>query len=378
MIKSLQISNFKRFQEISLPLGRLTVLTGANGAGKTSVIHALLLIQRAAATPRPITVALNDSDGLQLGEGADVLNWAAPITEIGFGVTLEPGTSYEWRFAVPEERVLHLPLVAAPANPGPEPFVVQSRFFTYVSAERLGPRDALSASSVSQPDLGVGCYGQYVAQVLAVLSREIIPEGRRTPSPEEEEATLGDLLHQTEWWARRIIRPIELQAEWFANSMITRLRFKTPGLRGEWTRPPNMGFGVSYGLPVIVAGLLARTGGIFVVENPEAHLHPAGQSAMGSFLAQMAADGVQVIVETHSDHILNGIRHAVASPAHIITANDAQILFFLPEGDPHGAVKTLKVSESGAVSGWPQGFFDQFDIDLRAISELQRNRKRRT
>jgi predicted ATPase len=216
-----------------------------------------------------------------------------------------------------------------------------------------------------------------VAQVLAVLSREVIPEGRRTPSPEGE-TTLGDLLHQTEWWTRRIIRPIELQAEWFPNSMFTRLRFKTPGLRSEWSRPPNMGFGVSYGLPVIVAGLLAHAGGFLIVENPEAHLHPAGQSAMGSFLAQVAADGVQVIVETHSDHVLNGIRHAVASPNHPVAAKDTEILFFLPEGDPDGPLKILNISESGVVSGWPEGFFDQFDIDLRAISELQRNRKRRT
>ena len=157
--------------------------------------------------------------------------------------------------------------------------------------------------------------------------------------------------------------------------MVTRLRFKTPGVQGEWTRPPNMGFGVSYGLPVIVAGLLARSGGLLVVENPEAHLHPAGQSAIGRFLAQVAADGVQVVVETHSDHVLNGIRHAIANSTHPITSADTEILFFLPEGDPSGAFKHLKISDLGTVSGWPEGFFDQLDVDLRAISEIQRGKR---
>ena len=75
-------------------------------------------------------------------------------------------------------------------------------------------------------------------------------------------------------------------------------------------RPTNMGFGVSYALPVITAGLLAPAGSLLVVENPEAHLHPAGQSRVGRFLAHLAASGVQVVAETHSDHVLNGVRLA--------------------------------------------------------------------
>lgn len=60
-----------------------------------------------------------------------------------------------------------------------------------------------------------------------------------------------------------------------------------------------MGFGLSYALPIVVGGLVAAKDGLLIVENPEAHLHPQGQSNMGQFLAWLAGKGVQVIVETH-------------------------------------------------------------------------------
>ncbi|MEM9463331.1 MAG: DUF3696 domain-containing protein [Myxococcota bacterium] len=374
MIRNLHISNFKRFQDTHFDLGRLTVLTGANGSGKTSLIHSLLLLQRADNEPRPSTVALNDDDGLQLGEGADVLNWEAHTSEITFEYQTGSGDHSCWKFGIPDERTLHLPLVEAPGQ-ATEVLSDKNRRFTYVSADRLGPRDVLGASSVSTEDLGVGCHGQFVAQVLAVLGRHEVPEGRRTLSPNGD-IQLHDLLHQTEWWTRRIVRPIEIQAERFPNSMITRLRFKTPGIRGEWTRPPNMGYGVSYALPLIVAGLVAPPNGLLIVENPEAHLHPAGQSEIGRFLGRIAATGVQVIAETHSDHVLNGIRHAAADFAHPLDSEDTEIIFFLPEGDSRGIFLNLKISRSGSLDGWPRGFFDQIDQDLRALADLQRRQGR--
>jgi len=375
VIRTLKISGFKRFKEESLPLGQLTVLTGANGTGKTSLVHSLLLIRRAARQPKPETVALNDEEGLQLGEGADVLNWQAKESELRFECEMESGENPCWRFGVPDERSLHLPLVESPPM-APQSFADGGRRFAYVGAERLGPRDALSASSASIADLDVGYCGQHVAQVLAVLDRKVIPPGRHTDSGGE--TTLADLAHQTEYWTCRIVRPLEIRAEWFPNSMVTRLRFKTPGIRSDWTRPPNMGFGVSYALPVIVAGLVAAVGGLLVVENPEAHLHPAGQSEMGRFLGQVAADGVQVVVETHSDHVLNGIRHAVANPRHPLQSKDTKINYFLAEAEEHarGVFLTLDISSSGAVSGWPVGFFDQSDRDLRALAELQLKSRR--
>lgn len=90
------------------------------------------------------------------------------------------------------------------------------------------------------------------------------------------------------------------------------VRYSTSNSLGEEsTNALNMGFGVSYSLPIIVALLSAREGDILVLENPEAHLHPRGQRKIGELVALAAANGVQIFMETHSDHVLNGIRLSV-------------------------------------------------------------------
>jgi predicted ATPase len=127
-----------------------------------------------------------------------------------------------------------------------------------------------------------------------------------------------------------------------------------------------MGFGVSTALPILVAGLVAERNGLLVIENPEIHLHPAGQSAIGEFLAKVAADGVQVLVETHSDHVINGMRRAVAESE--LPARDAVLHYF------DDAVTEIAVDERGKLSTWPAGFFDQIDRDLGAIALRQRRR----
>ena len=103
-----------------------------------------------------------------------------------------------------------------------------------------------------------------------------------------------------------------------------------------------------------------------MIENPEVHLHPAGQTAMGVFLSEVAAAGVQVVIETHSDHVLNGIRRAVKS--RMLASGDVALHFFQPrlEGETQEGpqVQSPVVDANGNIDSWPDGFFDQFDRDM--------------
>ena len=137
---------------------------------------------------------------------------------------------------------------------------------------------------------------------------------------------------------------------------------------GNPFRPTNVGFGLSFLLPVLVAVLSAKPGAMLILENPEAHLHPRGQGEIGKLLALAAGNGVQVIVETHSDHILNGVRLAVKNK--LIKPEQVKLLFF------HGEViddqfkhyiLNPRVDENGRIDLWPDGFFDEWD---RQLSEL--------
>jgi len=134
----------------------------------------------------------------------------------------------------------------------------------------------------------------------------------------------------------------------------------------EFHRPVHTGFGITQVLPIVTAALSAAKYDLLLVENPEVHLHPAGQAMMGEFLAEVASASVQVIIETHSDHVLNGIRRAVKKKS--LAPEDAALHFFRPRQD----VERLGVTQAesptldadGNIDSWPDGFFDQFDKDM--------------
>ena len=105
---------------------------------------------------------------------------------------------------------------------------------------------------------------------------------------------------------------------------------------------------------------------LLLMENPEAHLHPQGQASLGELIAQCVSDGVQIIVETHSDHLLNGLRLAVKNK-HI--RSDKVVLHLFSRATETGEVfvQSPAVLENGRVSNWPDGFFDQWDKDIEAL-----------
>lgn len=370
MIRLLTIAGFKRFTESALELGSLTVLTGTNGAGKTSVIHALLLA-REASLPGAKAVQLNGPYGLELGTAGDVLNidTALDHSEVVITVGFDQSDSVRFVLDASRQELLYLPLKHRP-GPIPGALAGSNRAFTYLCAERLGPRDVLRASALPSDDLGVGVQGEYCAQMLAIQGLEAkVPLVRRHPARIDE--VDGFLKYQVEAWLSEIVRPVELDTIWFPNTSVTSLRFRSPG--GEWVRAPNMGFGVSYALPIILAGLSAPSDEptLLIVENPEAHLHPAGQSRIGGFLARLAAAGVQVLLETHSDHVLNGIRRAIGEQE-LLEAGSAITHFFDMESEVRPTITELRFTKTGGMSEWPRRFFDQYQIDVAALTRARR------
>jgi predicted ATPase len=368
VITRLRVSNFKRFLDLSLPLRPLTVLTGMNGSGKSTLIQALLLARQAAHLQDAQVVALNGYLGLSLGEATDVQHAEADEkAEVVVRLEADDEPPAEYRFAAPrEDRSLNL-RVGEPRPAALDVLRGHGAAFTYLCAERLGPRDQLDVTAEDVADLGVGEQGQYTGQMLALHeNEEVRPELRHPHTEGPEGHGVTTLRAQVEDWASDIIRPIRVIAQWPTGISASVIRYQDPDSLLDGIRPPNMGFGVSYALPIIVAGLLAPRGGLFVVENPEAHLHPAGQSRMGRFLGRLAGSGVQVIIETHSDHVLNGIRLAAVADGRVATS---AVLFHFFDGT---APIQIEMTDSGGLTQWPDGFFDQLENDLGGLARAQR------
>lgn len=347
----------------------LTVLTGLNGSGKTSLLQSVLLAVEATRT-KSNSLRLNGPFGLELGTAEDVLNWesSSPI-EISFHEKgLDPAT---WKLGVPSEDVLYLDIVSRPDHP-PKPFSDIPRAFTYLSAERLGPRGFTATSPVPEAELEVGVNGEYCAHVLSVLGNLSIGFDDRS-HPLHKSSSPRLLKYEVEQWLSEMARPIEVTGVRASNATVAELRFRSPG--STWVRSTNMGFGITYALPIVLAGLIAETGGMLLVENPEAHLHPAGQSRMGVFLAWLAGRGVQTVIETHSDHVINGIRRAIAEH-HYLDPTSAFLHWF--GGEPKNAGNPisdrLSIGETGNVSDWPVGFFDQYQFDVSSLGRIRRGK----
>lgn len=362
MITDVRIKGFKRFVDHIFDMRSLTILAGINGAGKTSVIHSLLLSAEASRRNDGV-VELNGPYGIELGEFSDVLNhetindFSLIIGNDHGGARLEDA----WVFG--EGDTALYAKVDLPKSQSV--FMNEPRSFQYLQAERLGPRVTQGSAALPSRMLEVGCTGQFTAQVLDTLGGKL--------SVEEERRFISDdsipplLKSQTEAWLSLITRPVQIDTETFPGTSVTAIKFRTADI---WLKPTNMGFGVTYALPVILAGLTAMKGGILVVENPEAHLHPSGQSHMGVFLAMVASSGVQVVVETHSDHVLNGIRLAIG--AHKFLKHTQSIVHYF-DGDD-SVPDSLEFTEVGGVSSWPAGFFDQYHLDIAALTRIRRPR----
>lgn len=361
MITSINISGFKRFAQQAFQLEPLTVLAGINGSGKTSFIQAMLLANLASNGSEGDVVPLNGPYGLQLGSLQDVLNWSSG--DIQFDIEAELGNS-QIRFKWSSEDDMYL-TVESDQQVTVNVFHKAPRCFTYLSAERYGPRLTLEGCAMPPGALEVGHMGQHCAQVLdSIGGKPLDPDRLHSNS-----APPYFLKYEVERWLSEIARKIELEASRLPGSTIYNLKYRSGSL--QWVQATNMGFGVSYSLPIILAGLTAAKGGILLVENPEAHLHAQGQSKMGIFLAWVASRGVQVVVETHSDHILNGIRRAIGVERYL-SADQAIVHFF--HGDDTPEIEHLRFTELGGVSDWPTGFFDQYQIDTAALGRARRRK----
>lgn len=362
MIRKLEIVSFKRFERVSLPFGQLTVLTGLNGSGKSTVVQALLLAHQASIGDGE-TVPLIGTPGLDLGQAADVLHHNSATS--GIEIVIDNGHPHLWSFdagAAGQEDLPYLTVVVRPETP-PVPIGHDGSSFMFLSAERLGPRTSHPTSPAQADNAVVGEDGRYVAHALAVNPRREVPAERRHPAAGGV-TTLGV---QTEAWLSHLVGPTQLEASLLPHTGVATLRIRTPGPAAEWVLPTNTGFGLSYSLPVVVAGLLAPSGGLLIVDSPEAHLHPAAQSALGGFLAVVASSGVQVVIETHSDHVLNGIRKAVGV-ARALAPDCVRIAFFGPKAEP----ELLTVTARGSLEKWPAGFFDQVESDLGELARVDR------
>ena len=124
--------------------------------------------------------------------------------------------------------------------------------------------------------------------------------------------------------------------------------------------PVNVGFGILYVLPLIVELLISGEDSLLLIENPESHLHPKGQTMIARLISLAANHGCQIICESHSDHIINGVRVAIKNGQ--ISNEKVGVSFFSKNKDQETKVDNIYVDEKGNLSDYPAGLLDEWGI----------------
>lgn len=374
MINKLIINNYKSHRSTQVELGNLTVLTGINGVGKSSVFQTLLLLRQSFGK-NVLESGLELNRPLcEIGTFADAVYQYAENDIISFEIFDDAQRNYKWQFQ-PEKNALNKTFVPIL---GEAPKDVQSlsvfgNNFQYLSAARLPPResyptDTNSVEQKRQLSLEKG-QGELTVHFLYYYGKEK-KENIRFENLKSSLSEEMDLLAQTSAWEREISPNINVIPSLKGKSFELRYSFNKPNditATNEFSAE-NVGFGVTYALPIIVALLAAPKGSLILIENPEAHLHAKGQSKLSELIALAAQNGVQVILETHSDHIVNGILVACKrfeSGEKGIDKNLVKIYHFTRDEETHSAkADEIIIQNDGKIDKQPPDFFDQTQNDL--------------
>ena len=396
MLSKIKLNNFKCFEYLDLDCAPLNLLCGLNGMGKSSVLQALLVIQQSFETGELLQGRLVlGGDRVDLGAGSDVMFEDAKDDVVGFELHragwvvpwvvnfayapmadqltmtsdrasggsfwLESGTleyskeTGQFTKAADSAIGFHLTPVSNDWR-GVPPFGGR---LVYVNAERVGPRKLYPISEIfaRQGDFGSG--GEYAWNFLNHHQDDLLNEDDPR-CVDGERRRLRDVVDR---WLQDVCPGTHLQLEELtdADALIAGFSFDRPGdVATRRYRATNVGFGLSYVLPVILA-LLSEPGTLCLIENPEAHLHPRGQTKLAELAARAATAGVQVLAETHSDHFMDGVRIAVRDG--IITPQDTSFNYFEREGSKT-VTSSPRIDADGRLSHWPSGFFDQHGENL--------------
>jgi predicted ATPase len=385
-IKSLAVAGYKSIKNSKIEVGGLNVFAGPNSSGKSSVLQVLLLLRQSADKGGDIGSLKLSGDLYEAGTADDILHPAAEH-KIAIGIESELEVS-NLRFYYNRDADKKMKRILEGENRVnlPKAIVGDGNSFAYLNAERRGPRllYPLPPEEIQLVGL-VGKFGEFTAAVLAraangegqmidgwgpeilvrlsnaarMLDRKEIEEDLRNTG-----GRLDLVCNVIFGW---IIPGATFKVEENEQTDNASLRYGRQVLSSTaTTRATHSGFGLTYTLPIIAAALGMNTAGLFIVENPEAHLPPFSQSRIGVFLAIMASFNRQIFVETHSDHVINGIR--LAAKHEFVDPKEIYLNFFNKNStDDASEIVKITVLSSGRLSKWPEGFFDQIENDLSRL-----------
>lgn len=362
MINYIQIENFKSIKKLSLPLENLNLFFGMNGMGKSSVIQALLLLRQSfwGNYKSGLNCLYTNGEMIQLGTGKDIFCQSGFSDMIRFYIQYSDDVTYDCYYQYESDMPNNDQLKRIGSETG-EKYDVSlfSEQFSYLAAEHIGPRKHYSTENWRKNGVTrLGTMGEFIVPFLAL-------EGEKIRVPDElclQTGKTNRLIDQVSAWMAEISPGIRISAELLPAIEKAKLAISYSGDRlvSDAFLPVNVGFGIPYVLPLVVELLISGKDSLLLIENPESHLHPKGQTMIARLISSAADHGCQIICESHSDHVINGVRVAVKNKQ--ISSKKVGISFFSKNKDQETKVDNIYVDGKGNLSDYPAGLLDEWGI----------------
>lgn len=372
MIERLSLSNFKSIKEGIFDFENLTIFSGLNGMGKSSIIQSMLLLRQSYEKHLlPDTGISLTGEYTRIGNGKDLLFIDSDDEFIDIEL-FWPESELSFRFKYLEQSDMQ-PIIRQEGDITGAPFkeALFTSSFQYLSADRIIPKSTYDVSeyAVNQRRT-LGNKGEYTAHFLAEHGDEEL----FINSLKHKDSSTNNLIDNLNVWMSEITPGTKVIAKLIPdiNQASLHYQFASSTQMTSQFRPENTGFGLTYVLPVVTAVLSASPGDLLLIENPESHLHPAGQALIARLISIACQSGVQIIVETHSDHFLNGVRTSVKS--HVIESESVSIYFLTHDSESPEHVtdyEAIKIEPTGHIDHWPVGFFDEWDKSLNELLSVK-------
>lgn len=232
----------------------------------------------------------------------------------------------------------------------------------------LGPlrtkTERLYSWAGNEPD-GVGFSGEYtIAAMLAAKTRKISFGNKKSYRLFEEVIAMK-------------LKEMYLIDDFLVNKISDNrqeyeVKVKTKGSK-SWVDLPDVGFGVSQVLPVLVQCFYAPANSIIIIEQPEIHLHPAAQSILADVLIDVINSkengkdrNIQLIIETHSEHFLRRLQRRIAED---VIKKEKVSAYFAKVDRASAKLEPLKIDIFGSIQNWPENFFGDEMEDITAQSK---------
>lgn len=372
MIRKYQLQNFKNHADTALELGNLTLLTGINGMGKSSILQSMLILRESYMRRPSMQLLSLDGASFSVGGSANLVNRS--VNDRGdvlrFRLETEQG-ELKISYRYPAGNANEIEFVDGNVSETANIMAKISLFnddFQYLSAFRIGPQGIYQSHTGvvdkhRQLSERMGM-GEYVAYFLSKYGKDKI-KVEALAYPGSDSLSMD---RQTELWMSEISEGVKMQINEHGGQYELKYGYEIPGKTTTYHSALNTGFGISYVLSVVVAVLSARPGALILIENPEAHIHPSGQAALMQLISKAAANGIQIVLETHSDHVVNGA--LVNWKVMRIDRKSLSVYYFDRDDNLNSRPTRLEIGESGRIKNAPQGFFDQMKADLEVLFDF--------